>query len=194
MASTAAVVARLNPKTQHFEENTGGEYLQGMDVAHVLGCLKHDGARYLARVKWGHQSEYIAPLELELLQWLVKKSKRQKWKHKNGRLELMALLALREMEIVRVNGAGYEPGREICYRCRGTKQVYSRRHNKWFECKLCVGAGVVAWTEGKRADVCNIHRQNWASRWSRRYDSIQDKIRAWESDVHRVIRTRLGEW
>ena len=194
MVSTAAAVARLNPKTQDFERTTGGEYLRGVDVAHVLGCLKDDGARYLARVKWAHQPEYLVPLELELLRWLSQKAMRQNWRVKPGRLERMTMLALREMHIVREVGARYEPGREVCYRCRGTKQVYSRRHNKWFDCDLCVGTGVMQWTENRRAGACDIHHQSWASWWSRRYDSVQDKLRAWESDIHRVIRTKLGEW
>ena len=168
MVSTAGAVARLNAKTQNSQRTTGGEYLSSADVAHVLGCLKNDGARYLARVKWAHQTEYLAPLQLELLRWLGNKAMRQNWRVKPGRLERMVMLALREMEIVREGAVRYEPGREICYRCRGTSRVYSRRYNRLFDCTLCAGSGVTTWTEGRRAGECDIERKSWNNWWSRR--------------------------
>jgi len=194
MVSTAAAVARLNAKTQNSQRTTGGEYLSSADVAHVLGCLKNDGPRYLARVKFADQPEYVELLQLELLRWLGHKAMRQNWRVKPGRLERMATLALREMEIVRAGAGRYEPGRDLCPRCHGRKGGFSKRYNRWFDCELCVGTGVMVWTENGRAGACDIHHQSWRNWWSKRYESIQDKLRSWERDVHRVIRKRLGEW
>lgn len=205
MLSTPKAIARLAAKVQTYEVHSSAfQALTPSDMAMVLADPGLDEmARYLARVKWAHQVGFLPMLFSEINTWLRYKAERKHWKDLTPELaNRLAALALREMEIVRLEpterGLTFTVGRELCPKCGGRKYVYSKKFSKVFVCRRCMDdegtpTGRIIWKPHRRAVVCEIHHQTWQRNWEHRYQSLKDKLKACNRGIYDAVHRRLGE-
>lgn len=161
MKDRRELLALLTHKVQHFAVAASDFHkITPQDIAHALGKMHSEAARYFARVKYCGQIEFAERCaELGQIAMLQEIEDIEKWRSRPYWVFDMCAMAIAEAT---------HP--QICPWCRGTAEIISQ--NLRIVCEACRGSGHKVWRASDRANLMGISRQNWSA-WTERYKDIQ---------------------
>ena len=128
--------------------------LSQIDIAHALGRVENDGARYLGRVLWAEQDQLATPLADCLYSQLLSHARRYRWKNTKALFNLSRL----SVQLY------CHPKR--CVKCKGIGQ----RHiaNKVYICARCNGSTWHVDSQATLARHIGVGKDAWSRVWEYR--------------------------
>lgn len=188
--------ARLAGKVQRYEPGVAGAGREGLtanDIAFGLAqAAKEPGVNHRAvsaviRVKWSGDHSAIWPLLFEVVRTLTKRVMRRHLYVRPGQIERIAIMALLELHIIRIEGYDkatkvpiYAPGAGKCRACDGVGRRFSKQKKKWFNCIECAATGDYQWDAKRRARRVRMPTKVWEKRWAKLYRALLYLISRWE--------------
>lgn len=186
--ATAELLARLNARVNSLEGMPpgGGPALTEHDIATALGMSKlPEGARYLVRLKWAGQTEYISDVSaclyrhasdiIDFDSYIRRKSHRP-----------CLIRDMSKMAIVEYCQAG------ICKGCNGLKDVPTEA-GKYIKCPVCGGAGIRPFRRLELVmDYLKISHATFYRGWDDLYRDMLDILGRWDSVAVSAVRHHKG--
>lgn len=189
----------LNAKASSMQPTTTGSDPDRITPEMIAAALASPtlpvGASALVRVKWAGDDAHVEQLLHELGKAIAKKAKRNRWKMQSEwshRWELLAALALRELEIIRLTEDNhYRAGAEKCWKCKGTGKRFSRKKQMFLVCMVCKGEDHKRMSRRKMADSVGL--SDWSRVWNDRLAQTIEILSGWEAVALSLMVHRLGD-
>lgn len=182
------LLARLAAKPQHFAQAPGGVvYLDQIDLAHVLGKIKHPYAALYARVKYADQMIFMEELALGLRYTINTKLAINEWripKNKDDYPRKEFILDLCRLALYE----SISPG--VCVYCGGWASEIDDS-GQINNCRVCNGTGKQKVLEIDRANAMQISKQSWGTPWGPRYREILEIPGNWDDLIVGAVHKRL---
>jgi hypothetical protein len=182
------LLARLTAKPQHFAQAPGGvTYLDQIDLAHVLGKIKHPYAKLYARVKYADQKVFADELAIGLRQEVCSKLQIGQWRiprNKDGYPRKDFILDLCRLALFE----SIDPG--ICMHCGGWGSELND-NGKIDPCRMCKSSGRYKIMEIDRAISMQLTKQSWGTPWGPRYREIVTILDRWDELIGGAVHNRL---
>lgn len=180
---TKELLGLLTARVQRFHLAPGGiPKLTAEDVAHALGMIHNDQARFYARVKYAGQYEYADGLALYIRSRMLPHVASGEWRiHRKEFLLSMSYLMLAE---------AIDP--MCCSWCNGRAELKPEK-GPVIVCDACNGSGRRRVRELDRARLLDVTRQVWNNTWVDRYKDFKEQtVDKWEDIVSGALQKRLS--
>ena len=186
--ATAELLARLNARVNSLEGMPpgGGPALTEHDISAALGMSKlPEGARYLLRIKWAHQYEFVYDLARCLYMGCMDRiNYRDYTRLKSHRPKLIRDLS--QMAVVEYCHIA------VCGRCKGRKQLPTLK-GKYIPCPSCKGFGITPIGRGSLIDeYLGIPHSTFYHSWDDLLKEMLILLGHWEGVGISAVARRMG--
>lgn len=191
MPDARRLLAKMSAGAQNLQFGTGAGVgaLNQMDISLAAGRIKkpltylwvvyryggHDGQKTIRKLE--------TAIVLELSKWAVQ----ERWRMRGGGLGKDRLRRVARLWIAEAS----HPRR--CPQCKGSGQWFNVEQKRHVGCPRCGGDGITGWSNLKRAQWLGIRHSAWQKTWLRRYERLNEMMKALEGNGMRVVSAFLSD-
>lgn len=196
MANVRRLLGKLAAKISSPEPSTCGlspDRLTPHDIAMLLGFNGlSEPSRLVVRVKWGLCEQDVHRLVLLTTKEMIRTAKKRKWRTQADASVWwrLAVMALREAEVVSMANGSIVAGVEKCRTCRGIG--IAGDGSLRIVCPSCKGTSRYLVSQRRRAGDLGVDKKCWKKTWEPRFNIAVSKICTWEGIAIAEMRRRLS--